>query len=232
MLRKILLACGILSSLLYLVEINVLAPMRYPGYSSKSQVPSELFAIGAPANTLLFRVLGITYVALLIAFGVGVWQSAGGKRSLRVTGALLVAGSVIGFVGTFFPMHQREVLAAGGATLSDTMHQIIYGAIASPIAFAYIGFAAFAIRNIWFRLYSIATILIMLVSGALLAKDSSKIGRNESTPWAGVSERAIIVAYMIWIIVLTIVLWRSKNPHLIGEGDQLQTQRQTPSSAI
>ena len=227
MLRKILLACGILSSLLYSFEINVLAPLRYPGYSSKSQVPSELFAIDAPANTALFRALGTAYVVLLIAFGIGVWQSADKKRSLRVTGVLLTASAVVGYVGSFFPMHQREVLAAGGATLSDTMHQIIYGAIASPIAFLYIGFAAFAIRYKWFRIYSVVTILILFSSGALLAMDSSKIGRNEPTPWVGVNERILIAAYMMWIIVLAIVLWRPKNPRLVGEGDQ----RQTTSSA-
>jgi hypothetical protein len=201
--------------------------MQYPGYSLKSQVPSELFAIDAPANTVLFRVLGIVYVVLLISFGIGIWQSAGKNRSLRVTGILLAASAVVGWVGSFFPMHKREVLAAGGTTLSDTMHQIIYGAIASPIAFLYIGFAAYAIRYKWFRIYSVVTILIMLVSGALLGMDSRKIGRNEPTPWVGVNERILIAAFMIWIIVLAIVLWRPKILGLVGEEDQ----RQPPSSA-
>lgn len=214
MLRKILLACGILSSLLYLFEINIFAPMRYPGYSVKSQVPSELFAIDAPANTALFRALGTLYVVLLIAFGIGVWLSAGEKRSMRVTGALLVASAVVGYVGSFFPMHQREVLAAGGATLSDTMHQIIYGAISSPIAFLYIGFAAYAVRDKWFRIYSVVTILIMLAFGGLLAMDSSKIGKNEPTPWVGFNERILIAAFMTWIIVLAIVLLRSERTHI------------------
>lgn len=214
MVRKILLGCGILSSLLYLFEINILAPMRYPGYSIKSQVPSELFAVDAPANTLMFRAMGTIYVALLIAFGAGVWQSAGDRRSLRVTGALLAVSAVVGYVGSFFPMHQREVLAAGGATMSDTMHQIIYGAIASPVTFLYIGFAAYAIRDKWFRVYSVVTILLLLASGGLLAMDSSKIGKNEPTPWVGVNERILIAAYMIWIVVLAIVLLRRESTRI------------------
>jgi hypothetical protein len=67
----------------------------------------------------------------------------------------------------------------------------------------------------------------MLVSGALLGMDSRKIGRNEPTPWVGVNERILIAAFMIWIIVLAIVLWRPKILGLVGEEDQ----RQPPSSA-
>jgi hypothetical protein len=43
MLRKTLLACGVLSSLLY-VAMNVFVPMQWPGYSSAAQTVSELSA--------------------------------------------------------------------------------------------------------------------------------------------------------------------------------------------
>jgi hypothetical protein len=51
MIRKILLVCGILSSLLY-VAMNVLVAMEWEGYSSVSQTISELSAIGAPTRSL------------------------------------------------------------------------------------------------------------------------------------------------------------------------------------
>ena len=49
MLRKALLACGILSSLLYAV-MTVVIGMQWEGYSHASRVISELSAIGAPTR--------------------------------------------------------------------------------------------------------------------------------------------------------------------------------------
>ncbi len=51
MLRKTLLACGILSSTLYAAMMVVVA-QQWPGYSSASQTISELSAIGAPTRSL------------------------------------------------------------------------------------------------------------------------------------------------------------------------------------
>ena len=89
MTRKILLSCGILSSLLY-VAMNVFVPMQWEGYSSASQTVSELSAIGAPTRPLWVP-LGIAYALLVTAFGWGVWASARRNRPLRVVGGLLVA---------------------------------------------------------------------------------------------------------------------------------------------
>ena len=51
MVRKVLLNCGILSSLLY-VAMNVLGAMQWEGYNTASQTVSELSAIGAPSRPL------------------------------------------------------------------------------------------------------------------------------------------------------------------------------------
>ena len=85
---KALLGCGILSSLLY-VAANLLGARRWRSYSLTSHSVSELSAIGAPSRPLVIPLL-TTHGALVIPFGFGVWQSAGRKRALRVTGALLV----------------------------------------------------------------------------------------------------------------------------------------------
>jgi hypothetical protein len=52
MVRQVLLACGILSSLLYLAT-DVLGGLRYEGYSFTSQAISELMARGAPSEPLV-----------------------------------------------------------------------------------------------------------------------------------------------------------------------------------
>ena len=169
MTRKVLLVCGILSSLLYVATL-VFAPLLWKGYSSTSQTVSELFAIGAPSRPLVVP-LFLAYGGLVIAFGSGVWGSAGRKRALRVVGGLLVAYGVVGLAGPFSPIHLREALAAGEGTLTDTVHGIITMVLVLFMLLA-IGFGAAAFGR-WFRLYSIATILMLVVGGILAGLDPS-----------------------------------------------------------
>lgn len=214
MLRKVLLGCGIVSSLLY-VAMNIIAAMRYLGYSPFSQTVSELSAIGAPTRPL-WVALGTVYGVLLVAFGVGVWQSAGSKRALRGAAVLLIAYAIFGLFWP--PMHQRAVLAAGGGTMSDTLH-IVWTGVSMLAMFGFIGFAAAAFGN-RFRLYSIGTILVMLVFGALTGLETSRMTANLPTPWMGVWERINIFAYMLWIAALATGLLRAQGvtiPRQLGK---------------
>jgi hypothetical protein len=79
--RQTLLGCGILASLLY-VGMDILAAMGWEGYSYTDQTVSELFAISAPTRPLVVTLM-LTYSVLMIAFGWGVWASAGRKRAAR-----------------------------------------------------------------------------------------------------------------------------------------------------
>ena len=72
MVHKILLTCGILSSLLY-VAATILAAMVWEGYDSIVQPVSELGAIDAPSQPVML-LLGTIYDLLVIAFGIGVWR--------------------------------------------------------------------------------------------------------------------------------------------------------------
>jgi Protein of unknown function (DUF998) len=202
--RKLLLVCGILSSLLYVAMI-VFVPMQFEGYSSASQTVSELSAIGAPTRTLWIS-LGKVYALLAVAFGWGVWKSAGRNRSLRIAGALLIAYVVIGLAWP--PMHQREALAAGEKTLTDTIH-IVFAMVTVLLMLLAIGFAATAFGK-RFRLYSIGTIVVLLVFGALTGLDASRLEANLPTPWMGVWERINIYAYMLWVVVLATALLRGR----------------------
>lgn len=94
--------------------------IRYNGYSPISQIVSELSA-WAVSTRPLWLVLGTLWEVLILAFGLGVWASAGGKRTLRIAGGLLVAYSLLGLTWPFASMHQRQVLAAGGQR-SPTLH--------------------------------------------------------------------------------------------------------------
>lgn len=204
-LRKILLFCGILASVWY-IAVNLIVPMQDKGYSSFSQTVSELSAIGAPTRQL-WVALCIPFTLLEIAFGFGVFLSSGRNRRLRIAGALLIA---YGLIGAFWPpMHQREVLAAGGKTLTDTMH-IVFTAVTGLIMMVAMGFGAAALGRT-FRLYSIATILVLLGFGAWTSSYASRLEANLPTPWMGVLERINIYTTMLWILVLAVLLLQREN---------------------
>jgi len=201
--RLVLLICGILSSLLYVATI-VLAPIRWEGYSSISQMVSELIAIDAPTRPLVVP-LFISYSVLVYAFGWGVWASAPGKRALRFTAVGLVGKEVLGLVVTlFFPLHLRGV----EGTLGDTMHGILTG-VGNLFMLLAIGSAATAFGK-RFRLYSITTIVLLVVGSVLSFLDIPRVAANLPTPWMGMTERINIFAYMLWVVVLAIDLLRAQ----------------------
>ena len=199
-LTKVLLICGIASSTLY-VAMCIIVPMQYPGYNSASQTISELSAIDAPTRPL-WVIPGFVYTLLVAAFGWGINKSAGDNLKLFIAGIVLMVYGVIGLGWAFFPMHQREVLAAGGGTISDTMH-IAYSAVSVLLMLLAMGFAA-AASGKRFRVYTIGTILLLLILGLLTGLDAPKLEANLSTPWVGVWERIMIGLFLVWVVVLAI----------------------------
>ena len=206
MARKSLLACGLASSLLY-IAMNVFVPMQWDAYSSFSQTISELSAIDAPTRPLWVP-LGIVYTLLVATFGVGVWKSARRNRQLRAVGGLFVASGLIGL--GWLPMHQRAVLAAGGGTLTDTMH-IVWSVVTVVLMMFEMGFAAAAFGR-RFRRYSVATMVVLFVFGALTFRSAPGVAANLPTSWLGVWERITVLGFMVWQAVLAIALLR---PHAV-----------------
>jgi hypothetical protein len=209
-LLKVLLVCGIASSLLY-VAMNVFVPTTWPGYNSASQVVSELSAVDAPSRPL-WVVLGMVWALLVTAFGWGVWASARGNRPLRILGGVLIACGLFNIV-PWPPMHQREVLAAGGGSLTDTLH-IVWSMVAVVFMVLAIGFGAAALGK-RFRFYSIATMVMLIGFGVLTGIDAPRIDANLPTPWIGVWERINIGVYDLWVVVLSIALLR-RNARAAG----------------
>jgi hypothetical protein len=218
--RQALLVCGILSSLLY-VAMNVVVPMQWAGYSSASQTVSELSAIGAPTRPL-WVLMGVLYTLLVAAFGCGVWASSRRNRPLRVVGGLMIAYGVIGLVWP--PVHQRAELAAGGATLTDTMH-IIFSIVTVLLMLLAIGCGASAFGK-RFRVYSIGTIVILVAFGVLTGWDAPRIQANLPTPWVGVWERINISVFLLWVMVLAITLLRVRDT---AASDACAGRRDSPS---
>jgi hypothetical protein len=118
---------------------------------------------------------------------------------------LLVFG-LLGFVWPFAPMHQRQVIAAGGGDFGDTLHRAL-GIVTVVLFVSTLGFGAGAFGK-RFRLYSLATLAICLVTGALVGVNSSRLAANLPTPLVGLWERICITAYMIWSAALAAALLR------------------------
>jgi hypothetical protein len=202
--RKILLACGIIASLLYIVT-SIIGAMRWDGYDPTSQCVSELFAVGAPSKSLVDPLL-IAYSFLWIAFGVGVWLSAEGKLALRIAAAGLIGKEIEGLVVQLnFPMHMRGVETSS----SDPLHGILtyVGVLSFLIAMGF-GSVAFGKR---FRIYSIATLVVSFFFSALTGLLVPAMVANQPTPFMGVWERIGIFSYLLWAVILAIGLLRAQS---------------------
>jgi hypothetical protein len=118
----------------------------------------------------------------------------------------MLAYGLLGLLWPFAPMHLREVLAAGGGTLSDTMHLVLASVtvLLMLVAVAF-GAAAFGRR---FRLYSVTSLVILGVFGALTFVDAPRLAANLPTPWLGLWERINTAVFLLWVVVLAMTLWR------------------------
>ena len=99
-----------------------------------------------------------------------------------------------------------EALAAGEGTLSDTLHIVLASVTVMLMLLAMaFGAAAFGSR---FRFYSIASLVILMVFGALTFLDAPGIAANLPTPWIGVWERINVGVFLLWVVVLATALLR------------------------
>ena len=203
--RKVLLGCGVLSSILY-VGSEVYAWTQYPGYSPISQGFSELLAEGAPTRPFMVAAAGAPYNLLVAALGVGVWMSAGRSVIARITGALLLLYALISYLGgTIFQMDTREV--------EGSMRTIVHERVTAVMVLSMLlAMAAGAfVHGIRFRAYSLATLLTVIVFAGLTFQQVTLLAAHEPAPYLGLIERVNIYDWMLWVAVLSMSLWRGVN---------------------
>jgi hypothetical protein len=215
--KRALLLCGVLSPLLYALA-DLLAGLRWVGYSFRDQTISELGAIGAPSRPLFAALIFVTYL-LFTAFGVGVWKAAGTRQKLRLAGAFLIALGVLALTaGQFVAMEMRGT----DQGIRGALH-VIEGAVAMVLLLAAMGFAAAALRRT-FAIYTLATIAVMFIFGGWSAMSIPRVGEGLTTPWVGVLERIYWYAYWLWYVVLAVKLLREppRSSPEIGRRQRLQ----------
>ncbi len=219
--QRLMLICGIISPLLY-VGVDLLAGTLYPGYDFVSQAISELFAIGAPTSGLVIPLFTL-YDLMLLAFAWGVWSSADENRALRITALITAVSAVNGLVlWNVFPMHMR----GAEATFTDLMHIGLAG-VGALLALLALWFGASAFGGS-FRLYTIVTILVLVIPGSAVFFFVPQMALGEPTPWVGATERISTYAYLQWQIVLTIILLRAKGAGPDNESSQ-RTMKHAPA---
>lgn len=193
--RKALLAAGVLSSLLYVVATDFIAAGLWDNYSRTGEMVSKLFAVGSPARPVLLVLVGGFYTLLMIAFGSGIWVSAHKNRALRVTGALLIAYGASNIVASFFPLDLNSD-ASVPMYIVATNTQLL-------LLLAAMGFGAAAFRG-RLRVYSIVSLAASVVAGIV----SFIAAPYQPTPVLGIGERISIGAFLLWVVVLAVALWR------------------------
>lgn len=224
--RRFLLYCGIAASSLYMA-MNIFIPFLYEGYNWSSQTVSELSAVDAPTRPIWFP-LGIVYTLLVAAFGLGVLKCAGQKRSLRSVGVFMLLDGLLGL--TWSPMHQREVLAAGGGTFTDTWHLVMSG-VTVLLMFLSIGYGARSFGKS-FRIYSLATIVVFVVFGVLTFLEAPGVDKNLPTPFIGLWERINIAAFMAWMFVFAIILLQKNKPRKHTPVEQVSARIEIPRGPV
>lgn len=202
--QRVLLLCGIVSPVMYAVA-DAIAGISWAEYSFRDHTISELGAIGAPTQPLFSSMLIAVYLVFL-AFGAGVWRSSAGRRSLRIAGCLLLGFGLLALtVGQFVPMRPRGV----DQGLSGALH-LIEGAVAMVLVLAAMVSAAIAF-GVRFRVYTAATIFVMLVFGLWSGLDAPNVEAGLDTPWLGLRERVFWYAYQLWFAVLALTLLRERR---------------------
>jgi len=202
--QQLLLAAGVLSSLVY-VAADLLCGVRYVGYSFTDQVISELSAVGAPTAPLWGSMLG-AYAVLFAAFTIGVLRAAGDSRRLRLTGWLLLTFVLSGPLWSFVPMHQR----GAEFTWTDVGHIVLGGGTVLLLT-AVVGVGGGTLGR-RFRRYSLITMATVFVTGAATFGYVGRMIGQQSTPGAGVVERISLYAFLLWIGILAVSLRQRQAP--------------------
>lgn len=210
--NKILLLCGILAPVVYVLTVFI-GGVITPGYSHISQYVSELIQTGAP-NKIILNPLFALYNILVIFFGIGLLQYVRNvqEHERKLAGTLgtitLIIEGLAGFLTLFFPQDP----IGSQITTTGTMH-IILASVSSLTTML-----AMLLLGLWFRnvpalrgvgLYSFVFLGVVFVSGGFAARTIAN-----PSPFNGLIERVTIGGFLLWLFVIGWELYFSKVPKM------------------
>jgi hypothetical protein len=103
--------------------------------------------------------------------------------------------------GTVFEMDVRGT----EATVRGSLHPVVTGVM---LVFVLLSLGSGAVlHDLGFRIYTLGTLLTILLFAGLTFLAAPSIAANEPTPWLGLLERVSIYAWILWVAVLSVCLW-------------------------
>ena len=210
--KKFLFYGGIIGPLVFLLN-DIIGSIITKGYNPIINAVSELTQAGAE-HAYLLSLLFLIAALFLVIFGIGIFLKYKDRRHKLIfigSIAIMLLGSFSGLSGTIFPMDHFNV----DSTFAGTMHIVLTGLniVLLILALLLIGIGLYEEKQ-WkfFRLYSVLTVLIMVIFGAL----TSALVMND-IELLGLFERVTIYAYQLWLVILAILLIKEKSKQTIIE---------------
>ena len=208
MLRKVLISCGIVAPILYVITVIVGAALRQD-YSHIVNAVSELLSNGAPNKAVLDIIFNV-YGALLLAFAIGGYSIVkNAHRLCRIAMGIFIAIQILSFSWGFFPMDPM----GAPATFAGTMHNILGGIVAlvTIILPLLMGLGVQRLDGFnHYAVYSFISSAIIFVSGL-----TGVILAGQGVHLFGLFERITIGTYEVWIFVTAMkLLTRNRIPCL------------------
>jgi hypothetical membrane protein len=207
--NKILMLCGILAPIVYVIAV-ILGGLLRPGYSHLSEAVSELIATGAPNKSFLDPLFAL-YNLLTLAFGIGLFLSVRSDDQIRgktagILGSLfLIAEGIFGLITVFFAQDPGGV----PTTFTGTMHIVLAG-LSSLTSMLSILLMGFWFRNIprlhRFSPYSFISVAVVFLSGGLGAASIAM-----KSPVLGLLERITIGGFLQWLLIIASKMYTSEN---------------------
>jgi hypothetical protein len=195
-----LLVFGVLAPLYYVIVNDFVAARLYPGYDAISRPVSELTATYAPTRPVLVPLL-VGFDLLIIPFWISVWRAAHGNPALRLTSGLMLGFRALALLAFPFPMAADEVLGA------NTIHTLIWGVITPLLMLAGIGVSAAAFGKA-FRRYAILSLAALVAFSIVAGIQAAQVNAGEFVGWFGITERALIGVWLLWVALLALTLIR------------------------
>lgn len=201
---QVLALSGAASAAVYMVHV-IMGGLLWDGYSHVRQTISELTGNGAPDAEML-RAFTIGYGILAVIFSVVVYVLFRKYQVHKIAqfGAVLLlvmhTASLIGY--SLFPLEQGgEVLTFGNFMHLATTAIVVIATVGALFA---IGYGLWLTKN--FRGIGLYTLLSAIV--IVLAGVATPIVLNNELPYAGLVERVIIFTLQLWVLVLSLYLYR------------------------
>jgi hypothetical membrane protein len=197
--QGVLFWAGILGPFVYVLNV-ILGGVITQGYSHIRNAVSELTQRGA-SNIVTFSAFFVVSAILMIVFGIAIMlHYRHQSRQVYAGGALIVVyGVFAALLATVFP--QDPVGAE--STIPGTMHLVFAGLAALVIvgSILLIGMGLRQTEERWhyFKLYSVITVIVMLIFGA-----STPILMMNGIELMGLFERLTQLAYLQWFVILAV----------------------------